>query len=182
MLHPDFDVEELDDGRGATELLTSVGHFDAAVVEMRAAGSNGVPSGTSTIRDLRRAEPTLGVVAFGGPTERHAVREALDAGATAYVSKRSDPSALRDAVEAVCAEEAFVDPAAGGSRSSSTVTRRQREVLQLFANGLSTQQAAKRLGISQETVRTHAKASLSRLGARDRTHAVAMAVRGSIIE
>ena len=47
MLAPDFDVEELDDGRGALELLTSVGSIDAAVVEMRS-GGGGVPSGAAT--------------------------------------------------------------------------------------------------------------------------------------
>ncbi len=181
MLQPDYEVEELDDGRSVPELLTSVGGFDAAIVEMRAATSDGIPSGAATIRELRRAQAAIGIVAFGGPAERHAVRVALDAGASAFVSKRSSPNALREAVEAVCSQENFVDPAADTARASA-VTRRQQEVLQLFADGLSTEQAAQRLGISEETVRTHAKASLSRLGARDRAHAVAMAVRGSIID
>ena len=52
----------------------------------------------------------------------------------------------------------------------------------MFADGLSTEEAAKRLGLSAETVRTHAKATLPRLGARDRAHAVAIAIRGSLID
>ncbi len=77
----------------------------------------------------------------------------------------------------------FIDPdveAGGGERPR--VTPRQRQILQMFANGLSTADAAKRLGLSTETVRTHAKASLSRLGARDRAHAVAIALRSSLID
>ena len=182
LLTPDYEMEELEDGREALDLLTSVGSFDVAIVEMRSAGTEGIPSGTATIRDLLRAQPALGVVALGGALERHAVRAALDAGAAAYVSKRSAPSSLRRAVDAASEQEAFIDPTAGLSGSDGGLTRRQQEVLQLFANGLSTGQAAQRLGLSEETIRTHAKASLSRIGARDRTHAVAIALRGSVIE
>lgn len=182
LLIPDYEVEELPDGRGAVELLTSVGSFDVAIVEMRSADDRGCPSGTATIKDMLGAQPALGIVAHGGPVERHAVREALDAGAAAYVSKRSEPGALLQGVEAAAQQEAFIDPAAGSAPGNTGVTRRQRQVLQLFADGLSTEQAACRLGLSEETVRTHAKACLARLGARDRTHAVAIALRGSLID
>lgn len=181
LLAPEWETEELPDGNGALELLNSVGNFDVAVVEMRAATDDGSPSGTETVKCLIGAQPALGIVALGGPLEHHAVREALKAGATAYVSKRSSPNALRDAVEAAAHQETFVDPEAG-SASGAAITRRQREVLQLFADGLSTGQAALRLGLSAETVRTHAKGGIGRLGARDRSHAVAMAMRGSLIE
>lgn len=180
LLAANYEVEELPDGCGAVELMTSVGNFDVAVVELRAA-QDGVPSGTATIRELLGAQPALGVVALGGPPERYAIREAFDAGANAYVSKQSDPAALIDAVAAAGRQEGFVDPAAG-LEAGSPLTRRQREVLQLFANGLATTEVAKRLGLSEETVRTHAKASLARIGARDRTHAVALAMRSSLID
>ena len=62
------------------------------------------------------------------------------------------------------------------------VTPRQRQILQMFADGHSTDEAAKRLGLSAETVRTHAKATLPRLGARDRAHAIAIALRSSLID
>ena len=80
-------------------------------------------------------------------------------------------------------DRSFIDPDVdrrGGA--SRTLTPRQREILQLFADGHSTDEAAKRLGLSTETVRTHAKASLARLEARDRSHAIAIALRGSLIE
>ncbi len=181
LLAPEWETDELADGSDALELLTSVGSFDVAVVEMRAASGKGDPSGAATIRDLQRAQPALGIVALGGSLNRHAVREALDAGAVGYVSRRSAAGALRSAIEAAAEQEAFVDPAAKWS-ARGALTRRQREVLQLFADGLSTAQAAHRLGLSEETVRTHAKGSLARLGARDRTHAVAVAMRGALIE
>ena len=67
-----------------------------------------------------------------------------------------------------------------GSRGK--LTRRQREILQLLANGESTTVAARELDLSEETVKTHTKNALARLGARNRTHAVAIALRESLIE
>ena len=110
--------------------------------------------------------------------------EAIRAGARAYVWKRSPAQELSRAVEAAADAETFVDPAAapGADRNNSPLTRRQREILQLFADGHSTDRAARALGVSPETVRTHAKALLGRLHARDRAHAVAIALRGGLIE
>lgn len=182
LLEPSWEFEELPDGRGAVDLLNSVGNFEVAIVEMRAAG-NKAPSGTTTIRDLLRHQPGLGVVAHGGRADRHAIGEALDAGASAYVSKRSSPSTMRTAVDAVLGFGSFIDPDVEGSSGKNPgVTPRQRQILQMFADGHSTEEAARRLGLSTETVRTHAKASLPRLGARDRAHAVAIALRSALID
>ena len=180
LIDEDYDVEELEHGHAVAELRTSVGNFAVAVIEMRPA-LDGLPSGAATIHELLKAQPGLGIVALGGPLERHAVREAFDAGAMGYVSRLSKLEAVSQAIAAAAEGETFADPAAGRA-AVTTLTPRQREVLQLFADGLSTEQAAQRLGLSEETVRTHAKASLARMHARDRTHAVAKALRASLIE
>jgi DNA-binding NarL/FixJ family response regulator len=177
-----WDFEELPSGRGAVETLTSVGNIEVAIVEMRGA-ERGAPSGPATIRDLLHHEPGLGVIAHGGRVERHAVGEALAAGANAYVSKRSNGDTMRRAVAAVSDFQTFVDPGVRpDGLGPQKITRRQREILQLFADGHSTEAVAERLSLSAETVRTHAKACLGRLGARDRAHAVAIALRGSLID
>ena len=62
------------------------------------------------------------------------------------------------------------------------LTRRQRETLQHYADGRSTAEVAQRLGVTTETVRTHMKAVLARLDARDRAHAIAIGLRSSLIE
>jgi DNA-binding NarL/FixJ family response regulator len=177
-----WDFEELPDGRGAVETLTSVGSIEVAIVEMRGA-ERGAPSGPATIRHLLHHEPGLGVIAHGGRVERHAVGEALAAGANAYVSKRSNGDTMRRAVAAVSDFRTFVDPdVRPDGLGPQKITRRQREILQLFADGFSTEQVADRLALSTETVRTHAKLCVGRLGARDRAHAVAIALRGSLID
>jgi DNA-binding NarL/FixJ family response regulator len=182
-----YEIEEAVDGDGALELVTSIGDFDVAVVGLCRSGKNGQEadglSGTATIRALRKAQPGLGIVAHGDLAEHHAASEAIRAGATAYVAKCSPLDALSTAVEAALESERFVDPAAtSGPGRRAGLTRRQRQILQLYADGQSTARVAKRLGLSTETVRTHTKAILSRLGAHDRVHAVAIALRSSLIE
>lgn len=182
LVEASYEVEELSHGADAVETLRSVGRFDVAVIEMRSAGSDW-PSGANTIRQLLRERPSLGIVAHGGRIERHAMREGLAAGADCYVSRHSSSIELIEAIDAASRQERYVGSRiAADAGDGGAITRRQREVLQLFANGLSTDDAARRLGLSAETVRTHAKASLSRLGARDRSHAIAIAIRGSLIE
>src|SRR4051794_20678133 len=158
LLEPSWDFEELADGRGAVDLLNSVGSFDVAIVEMRSAAKD-APSGTATIRQLLRHQPAIGIVAHGGRVDRHAIGEALDAGATAYVSKRSSPTTMRSAVDAVVGFDSYIDPDIERARGAQPrVTPRQRQILQMFADGHRTDEVARRLGLSTETVRTHAKA------------------------
>jgi DNA-binding NarL/FixJ family response regulator len=182
LLQPAYEVEEAADGDAALELLTSIGDFDIAVVEMRPPRADGL-SGTATIRALLKAQPGLGIVAMGKRPERHAVSEALDAGARAYLTRRSAAEHLPRAIEAAADSERFIDPLTeGGARRGSRVTRRQQQILQLIANGDSTATVARRLGLSTETVKTHTKQIFARLEARDRAHAVAIALRSSLIE
>jgi DNA-binding NarL/FixJ family response regulator len=180
-----YEVEEAETGSTGLELLTSIGDFDVAIVDL--CRPNGAQSeddlmGTAAIRALRKAQPSLGIVAHGAHSEHHAATEALRAGATAYVVKSSPVESLSDAVDAAAESEKFVDPATKGVRGRPALTRRQRQILQHYADGHSTAQVARRLGLSAETVRTHTKAILARLKARDRAHAVAVALRTSLIE
>ncbi len=180
-----YEVEEAESGTSALELLTSIGDFDVVIVDLcrtSAAHLDEELMGTAAIRALHKAQPTLGIVAHGAHPEQHAATEAIRAGATAYVVKISPVEALSNAVDAAAESERFVDPVAKATRGRPVLTRRQREILQLYADGNSTARVARSLGLSAETVRTHTKAILARLKARDRAHAVAIALRTSLIE
>jgi DNA-binding NarL/FixJ family response regulator len=182
LLSDRYEVDEAECGREALELLT-FNDFDVAIVELAAANGRDSLKGLPAIRALRKASPRLGIVAYGARPQRHTASEAISAGATGYVAKSSAASELARAVDAAAEAETFVDPAARNKDNGTLrLTRRQREILQLYANGDSTETAARRLGVSTETVRTHTKAVLSRLEARDRTHAVAIGLRSSLIE
>jgi DNA-binding NarL/FixJ family response regulator len=179
-----FVVHEVPTRDEAVDLVRDVGHFDVAIVDMRWRGSGDGNSinGPEAIRMLHRSASGLGIVAHGELPERHLASAALQAGASSYVSRMAGPKELRRAIEAAIAQERFVDPGVPPKGSRGKLTRRQREILQLLANGESTTFAARELDLSEETVKTHMKYALARLGAKNRTHAVAIAVRECLID
>ena len=176
-----FEVHESENREEGLELVRDIG-FDVAIVPLRRYPGDVALGGSDTIRALRKAEPALGIVAHGERAERHIAAAALQAGATAYISRTARAEELRRAAQAALANERFVDPAVPVKGSRGRLTKRQREILQLLANGGSTTVAARELGLSEETVKTHMKNALARLSARNRTHAVAIALRDSLIE
>jgi len=183
-LQDSFEIHEVPDRGEGVELVRDIGGFDVAVVDMRrwadGASLDGDPN--AAIKAMLRAEPALAIVAHGERPERHMASAALHAGASAYVARTASTEELRKAVMAAAAQEGFVDPAVPPRGSRGKVTKRQREILQLLANGESTTVAARELDLSEETVKTHTKNALGRLGARNRTHAVAIALRECLIE
>jgi DNA-binding NarL/FixJ family response regulator len=179
-----FEVEEMETRADAVDLVRDIGSFDVAIVDMRRweDGGNTALDGNDTIRALRKAKPGLGIVAHGERPERHLANSAMQAGASAYLARTAASELLMRAVRAALAQESFVDPAVPPPGSRGRLTKRQREILQLLANGESTTVAARKLGLSEETVKTHTKNALARLGARNRTHAVAIALREALVE
>jgi DNA-binding NarL/FixJ family response regulator len=184
VLEDGFDVHESSSREEGLDLVRDVGDFDVAIVDMRWRQNGLVASisGQEAIRALRRSSPALGIVAHGERPERHIASAAMQAGASAYVARTTGPAALRRAVDAAAAQESFVDPAVPPKGSRGKLTRRQRQILQLLANGESTTVAARELDLSEETVKTHMKNAMARLGAKNRTHAVSIALRECLID
>ena len=183
-LRDGFEIQETESRDEALELIRDIGSIDVAIVDLRrgVGDADGAMDGNEAIRAMLRLEPSLGIVAHGDRAERHIASAALQAGASAYVSRTASASELRRAVEAALQQEKFVDPDVPPRGSRGKLTQRQREILQLLANGESTTVAARELGLSEETIKTHTKNALARLGARNRTHAVAIALRESLIQ
>lgn len=184
VLADDFEVHETASRAEALDLVRDIGDFDVAIVDMRwrQNGPERSISGQETIRELQRSSPVLGIVAHGERPERHLASAALQAGAIAYVARTAGPEELRRAVDAAAAQEGFVDPAVPPKGSRGKLTSRQRQILQLLADGESITVAARELDLSEETVKTHTKNALGRLGARNRSHAVAIAMREFLID
>lgn len=183
-LAPDFMVHEVPTREEGVELVRDIGSFDVAIVDMRRHTSGDCEGlgGGEAIRALRRAENGLGIVAHGDRADRYLANMALQAGATAFVCRTSGTEQLRRGAQAALAQESFIDPAVPARGSRGKITRRQRQILQLLADGESTAVAARALDLSEETIKTHTKYALARLGARNRTHAVAIALRESLID
>lgn len=180
----DYVVHEAPTRDDGIDLVRDIGDFDVAIVDMRwrRNGNGSAISGPEAIRLMRRSAPGLGIVAHGELPERHLVSAAMQAGASAYVARTADLSELRLAVDAAVSLERFVDPDVPPQGSRGKLTQRQRQILQLLADGESTTVAARELDLSEETVKTHTKNALGRLGARNRAHAVAIAIRECLID
>jgi DNA-binding NarL/FixJ family response regulator len=178
------EIEELSSRAEAVELIEDVGDFEVAVVEMRAMpnGSGDPLSGVDAIRAMHKAAPGLGIIAHAESTERQLCGDALNAGAAAYVTKGAESGQLLEAVDAALEQERFIDPVIPVRGRRGRITRRQRQILQLLAEGESAGVAATTLGLSEETVKSHTKNILARLGARNRAHAVAIGIREAMIE
>jgi DNA-binding NarL/FixJ family response regulator len=179
----DFEVHESESREEALDLIRDVGNIDVAILHLRRCnrGVEGL-AGTDAIRAMRRTAPGVGIVAHGESTERHTVTAALQAGATAYVARTATSGEMLRAAKAALEQQRFVDPTVPPKGSRGTLTRRQLQILQLLADGGSSAAAARELDLSEETVKTHTKNALARLGARNRTHAVAIALRESLID
>ena len=154
---------------------------DLALVDVRLPDGSGI----DLARDLALFHPGLRVVMYTGEGEAALVAEALDAGAHGYVLKSGPFDELLDAIALVGDGGAYVDPridrSPPGARAATALSPRERDVLVLMAEGLTAELVAERLGVGVETVRTHVRNAVRKLGARNRVHAIALALdRGEI--
>lgn len=119
------------------------------------------------------------VIVLTSFTEQRRVLDALQAGASGYILKDASPDEVIAAIRAAHAGGAPLDPTAArvlldAQRSQQPVrnlSRRESEVLGLVATGLANKQIARRLGISERTVKAHLTAVFQQLGVTDRTQA-----------
>jgi DNA-binding NarL/FixJ family response regulator len=126
------------------------------------------------------------IVIFTADGGARLLSDALKAGVRGYVRKDSPSEDLVRAIEAARAGEFYVDPGLSSTivldEGDRTLSARQREILQMLADGMQTEAVAQRLGLSTETVRTHTKRILAKLEASTRTQAVAIGIRHGLIE
>lgn len=144
--------------------------------------------GIELARRAQRSATGTAILLYTGYGDRALLTEALDAGVRGFVLKEAPMDDLLRAVRAVSAGGTYVDPVlAGAIATTSTgsalpeLTRREREVLRLLADGLANEEIGKQLFISPETVRTHVRKAMAKLDADTRTQAVARALRARLI-
>jgi DNA-binding NarL/FixJ family response regulator len=154
---------------------------DVVIVDPRGAGGE-----VGTLVEQLSRELGSAIVVFTSNGGARLLSESLKAGVKGYVRKDSPPEDLVRAIRAAHSGEFYVDPALSSTivleEGDRTLTARQREILQMLADGMQTEAVAKRLGLSTETVRTHTKRILAKLHADTRTQAVAIAIRNGLIE
>jgi DNA-binding NarL/FixJ family response regulator len=144
-----------------------------------------VMDGCEATRRIVDANPDARVLILTSFTDQEGIVQALDAGAVGYMLKDAEPAELLGAVRAVARGESPLDPkvAAALLRSRSVarhepeLTAREREVLGLVGTGMANKQIARRLGISEKTVKAHLTNVFQRIGVSDRTQAALWAER-----
>jgi two-component system, NarL family, response regulator len=131
-------------------------------------------------------QTTAPIVVFTSDGGARLLSDALKAGVKGYVRKDSPSEDLVRAIEAARGGEFYVDPGLSSTivldEGDRTLSARQREILQMLADGMQTDAVAEKLGLSTETVRTHTKRILAKLEASTRTQAVAIGIRHGLIE
>lgn len=187
---PDFHVAgEAADGREALEACESL-HPDVVVMDVGMPGLNGIEA----TRLLHTRSPRSRVVALSMNADRRYVQAMFSAGAWAYLVKSSASDELIRAIRAVAHGEKYVSPTVAGSVVDALVggpafvqadprdqlSPREREVLQLIAEGLTSKEVAVRLGVAVSTIETHRKQIMAKLGLRSVAELTKFAIRAGL--
>jgi two-component system, NarL family, nitrate/nitrite response regulator NarL len=194
--------------RSISEVIESVREYQPVLCLLDRHFSEG--DAIDAIEDILRAGPDTRVVVLSsdepdedGPAERRALRS----GAHGYLRKPTESGTLVDAIKRIIADQPGVSDRPGlpgpadvppeilvpsqrtaspevadAHRLAGYLTARERECLELIVEGLGTDAMAKRLGVSNTTVRTHSQRLLTKLGVHSRLEAASFAVRYSLLE
>lgn len=152
---------------------------DVAVIDVNLNGEDGVQLALGVLED----EPDLGVLLYTGVLEEDRLRRALGGGVRGFALKAGSPTELAAAIRLVAEGKDYVDPRLAKmldgreAAAMKLLTGRERQILDLLADGLHGDEVGERLGLSPQTVQTHVRNLMRKLGARSRVHALALALR-----
>lgn len=162
---------------------------DVILMDVGLEGLNGIEA----TRQILQARPAARIVVLTMHDDPQTVTQAMAAGAVGFLPKNAAREQVIDAIEAAAAGEGYlhssvtkeflerVGPMADRSLAALRLTDREREVLELLAEGRSTRQIADALVVGEETVKTHLAHIYQKLGVNDRVAAVALAIRQGLV-
>src|SRR5919109_2107698 len=181
---PDLElVGSVENGEGVIDAVRRL-RPEVVIMDVRLPGVDGI----SAVKRIAEAAPDVKTVVFSAYGDKRLLSDAIAAGARGYVMKGSPPGDLLRAIRTVTDGKAFVDPSlspvllATDALDDSPLSEREREILQLLAEGYHTDEIARRIGLSGETVKSDTKRAIMKLEADTRVHAVAIALRQALIE
>jgi DNA-binding NarL/FixJ family response regulator len=148
---------------------------DVVLMDLEMPGIDGIEA----TRRIRGADPDINVVVLTAFSDRGRILDAIDAGAVGYLLKDAEPEELIRGLQAAARGESPLAPKAAQAlvaaraeqQSDPELTPREREVLALLAHGLPNKLIARRLDISEKTVKAHLTNIFQRIGVTDRTQA-----------
>ncbi len=182
-------VAEASDGREATKRARNA-RPDVVLMDIAMPGLNGLEATSRIVRSC----PTTRVLVLTMHSNEEYVVQALRAGASGYLVKEAATGELHHAISSVARGETYLSPSISRlaverlldndhamSSSLDQLTPRQREILQLVAEGMSTREIADLLKVSIKTVESHRSQLMERLGIRDVPGLVRLAIREGLI-
>ena len=178
-------VGEASHGREAVEMATRL-KPDIVLMDINMPELNGL----SAAEQIARALPRTRVIMLSMLGNEAYIEEALRLGASGYLLKDADAIELALAIRSVADGQTYLSPAVAkhaavlakrGLGPTPPLTARQREVLQLIAEGRTTKEIAQKLGLSTRTVETHRMQIMERLKIRDLAGLVRYAIREGIV-
>ena len=154
---------------------------DVTLMDVRLAGTNGIDALAAILREFPGARVIV-LTTVEGDAE---IKRALRAGAAGYVLKTSPPDDLLDAIRTVHGGRRAIPPDVASQLAAhyadEDLTRRELDVLGLLRDGYRNKQVADKLGIAETTVNFHIRNLVEKLGAHDRAHAVALAIKRGLL-
>src|SRR5712692_147457 len=177
-------VGEASDGVEAVSLARQL-HPDVVLMDLLMP----VMDGIAAISTIRNELPETEVIALTSVLESAAVVGAVRAGAIGYLLKDTQAPELRRAIKAAAAGQVQLSPQASAylmreiraPETTEALTERETEVLRLLVQGQSNKEIARDLQIVEDTVKTHVKHILAKLGVQSRTQAVLCAMRLGLV-
>jgi len=178
------DLEVVGEAADGAEALRRAGEADVVLMDLRMPGMGGVEA----IRKLRETVPDVRVLVLTTFDTDSDVLPAIEAGATGYLLKDAPRDELVRAVRSAHRGESVLSPSVAGRLmgrvrrpSDGTLSKREREVLALIADGTTNREAAKKLFVSEATIKTHLLHIYDKLGVRDRAAAVSEAYKRGML-
>ena len=183
---PDIEVVgTVETGRGAVELARDL-NPDVVVMDIGMADMNGVDAAAR----IHARSPDIKIVGLSTYSDKRFIEEMSKAGATGYVAKASAATELILAIRAVVKGKRYLCPRATAEVSAAPslpqrpadakLTRREREVLQLVAEGLRTTEIAERMHVAESTVEVHRRNIMRKLGLHTVAELTKYAIRAGL--
>jgi DNA-binding NarL/FixJ family response regulator len=176
---PDARIHAERDLAGALSRARGLENLQLVLLDLGLPGCSGIDA----LLRMRKALPRARVVIISASDDAQSVHSALDAGAAGYVPKTSPPRVVAGALRLVLDGGTYVppqdaeSPRKAASMEALGLTGRQADVLKLVAKGLPNSEIARRLDISENTVKQHAHSAYRLLGVSSRTEAMVLLAR-----
>jgi DNA-binding NarL/FixJ family response regulator len=192
LLEEESEIKVVGEAEDGTQALAEIEHLrpDIAIVDMMMPGHNGL----EVIRQAKKFHPTIQIIVLSMNSNDVYVIEALKRGASGYVLKETGPAELVDSVKTVLSGQIFLSAQLSERLQNvdlldyrndtdpyDSLTNREREILQLAAEGLTSAEIAQRLCISRRTVELHRSRFMEKLSLRHQTDLVRYAIKRGIL-